>query len=113
MAKWTKERQNEYWNRVKDRYNRQRRFRYRIDLVWRKEKHRKRLEWNRLNAETAKIHDAARSAVKRAVREGRLIPLPCAVCGALAQAHHPDYTRPLFVEWLCVQHHLELHNRSR
>jgi hypothetical protein len=60
---------------------------------------------------------AARDAVQRAVRAGRLLRQPCEVCGAKhgvtradgtkekVEAHHDDYTKPLEVRWLCVKHH--------
>jgi hypothetical protein len=51
-------------------------------------------------------------AVYRALKSGRLIrPERCARCGGLGEptrdgrasieAHHPDYSKPLEVEWLC------------
>lgn len=52
---------------------------------------------------------AAQVAVSNAVRDGRLIPLPCFVCGEKAEAHHPDYDRPLDVVWLCPPHHKQAH----
>ena len=51
----------------------------------------------------------ARWAVKNAKRSGTLIEQPCH-CGAKAQAHHPDYDRPLDVIWLCSIHHGEAHH---
>ena len=53
--------------------------------------------------------DAAHRAVSYAVRTGRLTPLPCLVCGGRAVAHHPDYSRPLDVVWLCQAHHKQAH----
>jgi hypothetical protein len=51
----------------------------------------------------------ARNAVSNAVRDGRLIRLPCEICGdAKSQAHHDDYRRPLSVRWLCFKHHREI-----
>lgn len=50
----------------------------------------------------------ARSAVNNAIRDGRLIRQPCKICGKKAQAHHPDYRRPLHVLWLCFRHHREI-----
>lgn len=50
--------------------------------------------------------------VSNAVRDGKIIPWPvCAVpeCCGKPQAHHPDYSRPLDVVWLCVKHHKEAH----
>lgn len=50
-------------------------------------------------------------AVSNAIRDGRLIPQPCERCGAKAQAHHDDYSRPLDVRWLCFTHHREVHGQ--
>lgn len=53
---------------------------------------------------------AARTAVNNAVRDGKMTPQPCEACGKRAEAHHPDYTQPLTVRWLCKEHHeLEHH----
>jgi hypothetical protein len=54
----------------------------------------------------------ASTAVHNAVRDGRLIPWPvCAVpeCCGRPHGHHPDYSRPLDVVWLCDKHHKEVH----
>jgi hypothetical protein len=52
-------------------------------------------------------------AVNNAIRDGRLHRQPCDVCGAKAQGHHPDYTKPLDVQWLCPAHHKAEHRRMR
>ncbi len=44
-----------------------------------------------------------------AVRSGRVRPHLCWVCGCKAEAHHPDYSRPLDVVWLCPPHHKQTH----
>jgi len=51
----------------------------------------------------------AHTTVNNALRDGRLIRQPCWVCGKQAQAHHPDYDRPLDVVWLCSLHHKQAH----
>ena len=51
----------------------------------------------------------ARIAVNNAVRDGRLMRQPCFICGEKAEAHHPDYSRPLDVVWLCDSHHKQTH----
>ena len=51
----------------------------------------------------------ANNAVTNAVRDGRLKKLPCLVCGEKAVGHHPDYSRPLDVVWLCQAHHKQAH----
>ena len=38
---------------------------------------------------------------------------PCFVCGQKADAHHPDYSAPLSVSWLCRPHHAQLHKEHR
>lgn len=52
---------------------------------------------------------AAHIALGNAVRDGKVIPLPCFMCGAESEAHHPDYSRPLDVVWLCPAHHRQAH----
>ena len=52
----------------------------------------------------------AKSHVQYAVRTGKLIREACEICGKKkTDAHHPDYTKPLDVIWLCRKHHVELH----
>lgn len=72
-----------------------------------KEAHRKALKkWDANNRERRK----AQIAVSNAVRDGRLVKQLCHVCGdANVEAHHPDYSRPLDVVWLCVGRHSQLH----
>lgn len=50
--------------------------------------------------------------VSNALRDGRLVKKPCFKCGAKAQAHHEDYSKPLDVMWLCRTHHLERHGKK-
>jgi hypothetical protein len=48
--------------------------------------------------------------VNAAIARGRLVRGSCEECGAHeAQAHHPDYTKPFEVVWLCRVHHLSVH----
>lgn len=54
----------------------------------------------------------ARSALSNAVRDGRVVPWPvCAIpeCCSKPEGHHPDYSRPLDVVWLCSTHHKQAH----
>ena len=67
-----------------------------------KRAHKKYIELNPLRR-------AAHIAVTNALRDGKLQRLPCFECGDIAEAHHPDYGRPLDVIWLCVKHHKEVH----
>lgn len=54
--------------------------------------------------------DNARSYAGVYLRRGKLIPQPCKRCKAeKAEMHHPDYSQPLNVIWLCRPCHLYLH----
>ena len=56
----------------------------------------------------------ARDIVKSLVRNGTLKRLPCEFCGYIkSQAHHPDYTQPTKVMWLCPTHHKEWHKNNK
>lgn len=56
--------------------------------------------------------EKARSVLRRAVDSGRLVRLPCVVCGnPRSHGHHEDYSKPLEVVWLCAKHHGELHRK--
>ncbi len=55
----------------------------------------------------------AHQAVYRAIQSGKLVRLPCDVCGdQRSHAHHEDYSMPLVVVWLCKKHHVEAHKMS-
>lgn len=51
----------------------------------------------------------ARWQVYSAIKKGLMKRLPCQVCGIKAQAHHPDYLKPLDILWLCKRHHHDVH----
>lgn len=51
----------------------------------------------------------AQRLLRFAVISGEIVTLPCFECGAKAEAHHPDYDRPLDVIWLCSSHHKQAH----
>lgn len=55
----------------------------------------------------------AQSALRAAMLAGKVTPLPCLICGEKAEAHHPDYSSPLDVVWLCSPHHKQTHAMAR
>ena len=57
----------------------------------------------------------AQTAVSNAVRDGRLYkPDRCSECGSSGRlhGHHPDYSQPLMVVWLCVPCHSKRRKRQ-
>lgn len=66
----------------------------------------KRAEWRNHNRHKYSAHQK----VAYALRKGKLVKFPCEVCGEVrVHAHHPDYSRPLEVMWLCSVHHKDWH----
>ena len=57
----------------------------------------------------------ASHVVNNAVRGGKLLKLPCEVCGSTVRihGHHDDYEKPLEVVWLCAAHHSQRHKQLR
>ena len=67
-------------------------------------------EWRKNNKEKTRAH----SKVEVALNNGILKKQPCIVCSKKkAQAHHPDYSKPLKVVWLCALHHAREHIRLK
>lgn len=65
-------------------------------------------------AEKNQIQVIARRKVRNEIVAGRLKRGLCEVCGvAKTQAHHDDYSKPLAIRWLCVQHHADHHKKAR
>lgn len=58
--------------------------------------------------------DICRSYTHVLIVRGVLQKAPCEVCGDVdVHAHHPDYSNPRKVKWLCPFHHRELHKQLR
>ena len=53
---------------------------------------------------------AAHVIFNNAIKYKKIMKQPCFICGEKAEAHHPDYSRPLDVVWLCAPHHRQAHN---
>lgn len=70
-------------------------------------------EWKAADPRIGRCH----SAVRNALKAGKLVREPCETCGAeKTVAHHDDYDQPLNVRWLCppchVRHHLALRQQE-
>jgi hypothetical protein len=55
----------------------------------------------------------AEKTIQWAIQSGKIKKYACAVCGTTekVEAHHPDYSKPLEVVWLCREHHLQKHGK--
>lgn len=54
----------------------------------------------------------ARNAVSNALRDGKIVKMPCEVCGNhVVTAHHEDYSQPLRIKWLCRSCHFHAHGK--
>lgn len=62
---------------------------------------------------THPLRRKAQEALGNAIRDGRVTKHPCFVCGEKAEAHHPDYSQPLDVVWLCRPHHMQAHAMAK
>lgn len=69
-------------------------------------------DWRKSHPLTAeqRRRDNARSYAGVYLRRGKLSKEPCMKCGSMfSQMHHPDYDKPLFVQWLCRKCHMDEH----
>lgn len=87
--------------------------REKVRKAWTAWRLRNKASRNRYFKEYKKLHlekANARVKLQQAVRSGKIKRLPCKVCQKIpSQAHHPDYSKPLKVIWLCKKHHTEIH----
>ena len=57
-----------------------------------------------------RIKHMARWIFRRAKNTGKIKSQSCAECGTLpAQGHHPNYSKPLLIVWLCDRCHRKKH----
>lgn len=70
--------------------------------------------YKRIQIERYPERNRARQRVHYHKSVKNLIPGVCKICGSekRIEAHHPDYSQPLKVEWLCFKCHRELHKNS-
>lgn len=54
----------------------------------------------------------ARLMITNRIHRGKIVRGSCEVCGeSNAEAHHPDYSKPLSVRWFCTEHHNLYHSK--
>jgi len=67
-------------------------------------------KWEKANP----VKRKAQQLIATEVRAGRFTRQPCAVCDRPnTHGHHPDYSKPLDVIWVCPRHHSMTHKLER
>lgn len=69
-------------------------------------------EWRKTHRLTgeARRRSNVRSHANVYLNRGKITQTPCVMCRSKkSQMHHPDYSKPTFVIWLCRPCHLALH----
>src|SRR5262245_50593113 len=77
-----------------------------------REKWRKadQLRWRNPEERQKKL---ARRRLQQAIQKGKILKRPCIECGKFeTEAHHPDYSKPFDVIWLCRSCHRRIHRSS-
>lgn len=84
---------------------------------WEKENREKYLARHRKQAkkhvEKYPLEVSVRWKTAWAIHSGKLVRKPCQECGTEnSHAHHPDYSKPFDVLWLCAKHHYDIHHKK-
>lgn len=59
--------------------------------------------------EIDKVKSSVRGQSRYRLRKGEITKKPCRCGSPDSQMHHPDYSKPELVEWLCFRCHRDLH----
>ena len=60
------------------------------------------------------LRTKACNIVNKAIQKGKIKKESCFICDSFStEAHHPDYSKPLKIIWLCKKCHSELHRKLR
>jgi hypothetical protein len=97
----------DYRDKNRDKF---RRYSKKYNKEWRKKYgYHNEKKWKKENPEKCKAQRLLRYAVKIKIIDKK----PCEVCGKKNKivGHHPDYSKPLVVIWLCRIHHAEIHKK--
>jgi hypothetical protein len=89
---------------------------YSREQQWRKDNKDKLNAWYKKYRNNPLNQKNYRAVVKLnvAVRLGKIKRQPCEICdNPKSQGHHPDYSKPLKVNWLCISCHAKLHKKIR
>ena len=82
---------------------------------WRNGISKNNYHYKKLQVERYPERIRARQRVYYHKRQGNITPAVCEVCGTSfsIEAHHPDYSEPMDIVWLCSVCHREHHQKER
>ncbi len=74
-------------------------------------------KWRKTHSITAEQRkkQAVRSRTRMRVNRGKIIKTPCIICLSEKnlESHHPDYSKPDLIAWLCRKCHRSIHKNKR
>jgi len=74
------------------------------------ERKKKVLEYQRKRRAFHKGKYRANQIISNLIRNRKITRQPCEICGnQKSEAHHPDYRKPKYIRWLCMEHHRKCH----
>ena len=82
---------------------------YRLSVEYKESRAKGRRKWKVDN----KVAHACNKKVTRAVKNGRLVKVPCKCGEDVVEGHHEDYDKPYDVIWMCRNCHTEYHKDKR
>ena len=108
--------QQYYQNNKEERKLYRQKIKEKVNAYLREPKNRaKRRESRKRYRKNHPDRQRAHSLYTYAVKHGKLERQPCGICGSIKNihGHHPDYSKPLEVIWLCRTHHYAEHERLK
>lgn len=77
------------------------------------ERRAKALQYQRNGRKNNPERTSTYNRVSKAFLSGNLCKKPCEICNnPETEAHHNDYSKPFDINWLCREHHLEIHGKK-
>ena len=101
--KWMREYRKKNTQKFRD-YQRE------YNRLWRKKNgYHTEYKWKKNN----RIKVNAERLIQNYIKNGKMKRQPCVICGKKnGLGHHPDYSKPIEVIFLCPLHHKEIHKKS-
>lgn len=100
------------WKQKERSRCREKQNRYRKDGRCKPVNHEAVINWRKRNPEKAYAHNAAEYAMKKGIIKRATICERCGKADRLLHKHHPDYSKPIQILWLCTACHGLQHRKA-